>query len=94
MSWYKKSKDETSGWTEKEFEKEFGSYMKPVESECISEVGYYEPLGILEVRFKRSGQKYTHKDVPKKVYEDFMDAKSKGEFYNRVIKTRYKSEKE
>ena len=90
MSWYSKTKDATEDMSNEEFEEAFGSYLKPVESECISHVGYYEPLGILEVRFRRSGQKYTYSGIPKEIYEELMDSKSKGEFYNRVIRPKYK----
>jgi len=92
MSWYDNSKqkpedkaidDETlQEWGE-------GKWI-PVQSTCISDVAYYAPTSIFEVKFKTNGQVYKFLGVPKKVFKNFMDSKSKGEFFNRVIKKNYK----
>ncbi len=89
MNWYKIARDVTEDLSEDEFEEEFGSYMKPVDSECISYIGYYEPLRMLEIQFKRTGKRYIYSGVPKEIYKNFMSAKSKGEFYNRIIRPQY-----
>jgi hypothetical protein len=44
---------------------------------------------LLEVEIWDSGRIYLYHDVPLEEYFDFMDAKSMGEYYNRVIKTKY-----
>jgi len=59
-----------------------------VDSSFISAVAYNEDLGFLEVRMK-SGRDYLFDGVPKKTYDAFMDADSKGRFFNEVIKKRY-----
>lgn len=82
INWYKIAKEEEDdlSWVEDKW--------KPVKSSWITDVAYYEPMGFFEVRLK-NGQEYTFKDVPKKIYQDFMDAKSKGEFFNRIIRDKY-----
>jgi len=82
LNWYKKSQvDEDIGLPRGKW--------KPVKSSWITDVAYYEPMGFFELRLK-SGKEYTFKDVPKSVYEDFIKSKSKGEFFNRVIREKYK----
>ena len=61
---------------------------KPVNSSWISDVAYYEPLGMFEVKLK-NGSEYSFSNVPKSVYNEFMDSKSKGKFLNRVIRPMY-----
>ena len=82
MNWYKKAK---SDLTEEEREDFARSKWTPVESSFITDIAYYEPLGMLEVKLK-NGQEYSYPGIPKKVFKDLMRAKSKGEFFNRVIK--------
>jgi len=60
----------------------------PVNSSFISEVAYNKSLKIFEIRL-RNGSEYSYKGIPQSVYRNFMRAKSKGEFFNRVIKNRY-----
>ena len=74
MDWYKQAKS---------------SEQDSVKSSWISDISYLEFTGKLEVRLK-SGQTYTYQDVPSNVYENFLESKSKGEFFNRVIKKNYK----
>jgi hypothetical protein len=85
LNWYKRSQFDL---TDKEFEESTKSKWIPVKSSWITDVAYYEPMGFFEVKLK-NGKEYMYKDVPKKVYEDFMKAKSKGEFFNRVIRDKY-----
>jgi hypothetical protein len=42
----------------------------------------------LEVEF-RSGAVYRYFAVPRRVFEEFLAAESKGSFFNRIIKPRY-----
>jgi len=83
MNWYKKAE-----LSDDDFKEITTPKWISVESSFISDIAYYEPLKILEVRFK-NGQIYGFGDVPKKVFEDFMEAKSKGEFFNKVVKKNY-----
>jgi len=56
-----------------------------VESSFINAIAYYEPLGMLEVRLK-DGDEYSFAGVPKRVFNGFLKADSKGQYFNRVIK--------
>lgn len=40
-----------------------------------------------------NGSQYSYADVPQQVYIDFMNAESKGKFFNQNIKGKYKAEK-
>jgi len=85
VNWYKKSQTSFD-----DFETE--SKWIPVESSFITDVAYHEPMKLFEIRIKDKINKiheYTHTDVPKNVFEDFMRASSKGQFYNAVIKKNY-----
>jgi hypothetical protein len=62
---------------------------EPVESTAIKSVGYNEDKHLLEVEILETGRIYQYKDVSVDEYLDFMDAKSLGEYYNRVIKENY-----
>lgn len=60
-----------------------------VDSTAIKSIGYNEDKQLLEVEILETGNIYQYKDVPLEEYFDFMDAKSLGEYYNRVIKEKY-----
>ena len=62
---------------------------EPVESTAIKSIGYNEDKQLLEVEILETGRIYQYKDVSVEEYLDFMDAKSLGEYYNRVIKDKY-----
>ena len=64
----------------------------PVDSSFISHVAYYAPLKTFEVKLK-DGNIYNFSGVSRGVFAQFMKAKSKGEFFNRVIKPRYRQTK-
>ena len=61
---------------------------KEAESSNIDAIAYEEDNQELHVRFK-SGSEYVYTDVPKKIYDGFMDASSKGRYLNTVIKGKY-----
>lgn len=65
--------------------------MENVTSSTIKAVGY-EGKDLL-VQFV-SGTVYRYKDVPKKVYEEFLSAESKGKFLNENVKVKYVFQKE
>ena len=58
-----------------------------VSSSAIAAIGYED--GILAVTFHNSGT-YYHPGVPYSVFEGLLRASSKGAFYNRFIRGRYK----
>ena len=62
---------------------------EPVESTAIKSIGYNEDKQLLEVEILETGRIYQYKDVSVDEYLDFMDAKSLGEYYHRVIKDKY-----
>ncbi len=62
---------------------------EPVESTAIKSIGYNEDKKLLEVEILETGRIYKYFDVPLEEYMDLLDAKSLGEYYNRVIKEKY-----
>lgn len=61
--------------------------LTPVNSSAIRAIGY--DGATLTVEF-RTGRIYDHPRVPYSVYEAFMRASSKGAYYNRHIRGRYR----
>lgn len=64
-----------------------GMTMIAVRSSAIRAIGY--DGSTLSVEF-HDGDIYDHPDVPESVYRDFMNASSKGTYYNRYIRGRYR----
>jgi uncharacterized protein YuzE len=63
-----------------------------VDSSNIATVGYDTDSEILEVEFHNGGV-YDYFDVPETVFNQFLEASSKGKFFHRNIKGEYKWEK-
>lgn len=63
-----------------------------IESSVISRAFYDAFTRELDIVFT-SGQPYRYFDVPTKVYRQFIDAASKGEFFNAHIRDRYQFER-
>ena len=61
-----------------------------VDSSVISSVGYDERAHVLEVEF-RTGRLYHYYDVPRAEYDALLAASSVGSYFNREIRTKYKS---
>ena len=59
-----------------------------VASSNIASIGYDAPSQILEVEFQ-SGAIYQYYGVPENIYEQLMQAGSKGQFLNVYIKNAY-----
>jgi len=89
MNWYKTAKEKTAELSEKELEEFTKPKWIPVESSWIAALAYYKPLGMLEVKLK-NGTIYGFGGVPQDVFRRFMRSKSKGQFFNRVIRPTYK----
>jgi KTSC domain-containing protein len=64
------------------------SEMPRVESSMIRRIEYEEAPRELEITFT-SGRTYVYFGVPKSVYERFLKATSKGQFFNDYIKDQY-----
>lgn len=61
--------------------------MIRVSSSFIRAIGYDGSTLCVEIE---NGQTYDHHNVPYSVYRDFMNASSKGAYYNRHIRGKYK----
>lgn len=60
-----------------------------VESSTLATVGYDEGSELLELEF-RSGAVYCYFAVPAAVHESLLAAGSKGEYFNRAIRSHYR----
>ena len=67
---------------------EAGSAAMEVESSAISEIDYDEERAKLLVRFA-SGERYVYVGVPGEVHRSFVDAESKGRFFQAEIRDQY-----
>ena len=63
---------------------------KPIDSSAIASVGYSPDRAELEVEFT-SGNVYRYFDVPREIYEDLLQASSKGRFFGSFIRGQYDS---
>ncbi|MBX9851434.1 MAG: KTSC domain-containing protein [Cytophagaceae bacterium] len=63
--------------------------LRKINSRIVHAVGYDPAYLLLEVRFRISKKIYGFLNVPKQVYDDFMKARSKGQFFNYYIKNNY-----
>jgi hypothetical protein len=62
--------------------------MQPIESSCVAKIGYDATAEVAYVEFPGGGL-YAYRGVPLNVYDELIDAESKGTFVNTVIKRRY-----
>jgi lysyl-tRNA synthetase class 2 len=65
-----------------------GSPPMEVESKAISEIDYDAHRSKLLVRFV-SGERYVYVGVPGEVHRSFVDAESKGRFFQAEIRDKY-----
>jgi hypothetical protein len=65
-------------------------HLKKINSRSLVAVGYDPSVLLLEVKFKVSGSIYAFLEVQREIYQAFMNASSKGAFFNKYIKSRYK----
>jgi len=65
---------------------------QPVKSSNLNSVGYDSTNNILEIQFN-SGSIYQYFNVPNSIYMDLMKAASKGGYFHKNIKERYKFER-
>lgn len=59
-----------------------------VVSSNISEIAYDAEQSELHIKFS-SGSEYVYNEVPQSVFDDFLDAPSKGRFFSATIKGSY-----
>ena len=57
-----------------------------VQSSVLAHAAYDDALAILEVEF-RSGIVYRYFHVPQQIYQDLLQAHSKGAYFNRRVRT-------
>lgn len=67
-------------------------FRESVESSAVSSIGYDADLQILEIEFT-SGNVYVYYEIPKILAIEFMEAESKGTFYNQNIRGLHESYK-
>jgi len=61
---------------------------EPVASSNIASVGYDAPSETLEVEFQ-NGTVYQFYNISQGIYDQFMEASSKGKFFSTYIKNAY-----
>lgn len=59
-----------------------------VNSSRVKSIGYDKQSKVLEIEFYELGI-YQYIDVPLRIYETFLTVKSKGRFFDGVIKDKY-----
>ena len=62
--------------------------MISVNSEAISKIGYDSETMRMKIMFKQ-GKSYTFCRVPQNLFDRFLNASSKGRFYDHYINGRY-----
>lgn len=63
--------------------------MPRVHSTAISHVEYNSRTMVLSIWFVESGGPYDYYGVPAYIYEAFLRASSKGQFFNNYIRDQY-----
>jgi len=100
MNWYKKAAKEKPFWpkptmSDEEYDRWNSASEKKwtsVDSSFIAGVTYDEDRDELGV--KMNGEReYFFEGVPKDVFDDFMASGSKGQFFNNVIRKKYRRKK-
>ena len=67
--------------------------LKPVKSTLLDKVGYDPGTQVLAIQMVNSSDVYTYQDVPASIYEGLLAADSKGAYYVKHIKGKYKTER-
>ncbi len=62
---------------------------QPVASSLIRSVGYDFATSILEIEFNEPNRLYTFYDLPFSIYQELMEAPSKGRYFNEFIRDFY-----
>jgi len=60
-----------------------------VSSSAIRKIGYEASTNRMYIDFEDSDPHYTFCRVPENIFNDFINARSIGQYYHRVIKDKY-----
>lgn len=63
--------------------------MVPVRSSTLESIGYDPETRELHVRFARAAVTYVYLDVERSVFQSFLGAESKGQFFHEQVKDSY-----
>ncbi|MDD5368169.1 MAG: KTSC domain-containing protein [Anaerolineaceae bacterium] len=55
----------------------------------ITSIGYDPNISTLEIEFKSSGEIWQYYDFPSYLFEEMMNAESKGKFFNANVKKKF-----
>ena len=67
--------------------------MQSVKSSLLDKVGYDPEAKVLAVQMNYSSDVYLYRGVPQDIFDDLLAAESKGGFYVKNIKGKYKTER-
>lgn len=67
--------------------------MQSVESSLLNKVGYDPEAKVLAIQMNYSSDLYLYQDVPQSIFDDLLAAESKGSFYVKNIKGKFKTER-
>ena len=67
--------------------------MKSVSSSFLDKVGYDAQAKVLAIQMKNSSDVYLYQDVPQELYDDLLAAESKGWFYVKNVKGKFRTER-
>ncbi|HPT16943.1 MAG TPA: KTSC domain-containing protein [Kiritimatiellia bacterium] len=65
--------------------------MKSVSSTFLDKVGYDAQAKVLAIQMKNSSDVYLYQDVPQELYDDLLAAESKGGFYVKNVKGKFRT---
>ena len=65
------------------------SKLNKVESSNLDSVGYDEEDKVLTIKFNKGGV-YNYYGVDKKIYDELMKAESKGKYFHKKVKGKFK----
>ena len=80
-------KTSSKGW--KEMTEQVKIDLMAVESSQIAKIGYDLSSKTLVVKFKK-GAVYSYSEVPQKIFDEFMQAESKGKYFHAKVKGIFK----
>ena len=64
-------------------------WIKIVDSQAISAIGYDAEVSVLGIKFTSGEKEYIYTGVPKSIHEGFLNAPSHGTYYRQYIKDKY-----
>lgn len=67
--------------------------MQAVESSLIDKVGYDAETKVLAIQMNNSSDTYYYQAVPESIFENLLAADSKGRYYVKNIKGKFKTER-